>query len=164
MKEIAIAFVIALCFGAVWNSMRTDQQQLGVDQGAMQPGLVGQELIAEVDKSTFQGMVMDAKEPVLVEFYTDTCTYCKTMAPILGRMAIQGDGILRVCKINLEKNQSYAEEYNVQGVPTFVLFRDGQMVDSIAGAKKKHEMRAFMERNSIRIPTVTTSSGMSPEG
>ena len=163
MKEIVIGFIIALVIGAAWNGMRTNVQPLGAEQGAMQPGLVGQELIAEVDEGMFQGYVMDAHEPVLVEFYTDTCSICKTMAPVLGKLAIQGQNVIRLCKINAEKNQSMAEKYNIQGVPTFVLFKDGTMQDSTAGGMNEDEMRAWLINYGVEIPRAEASPG-SPEG
>lgn len=163
MKELVIGFLIALCLGAIWNGMRTNTQPLGVDQGAMQPGLVGQELIAEVDQSMFQGYVLDSKDPVLVEFYTDTCAICKTMAPVLGKLALQGQSAVRFCKINAETNQTLAERYNVQGVPTFVLFKDGHMQDLTAGGMNEDEMRAWLANYDVNIPRAMPSPG-SPEG
>ncbi len=163
MKELVIGFLIALCLGAIWNDMSSKQQPLGVDQGAMQPGLVGQELIAEVDQGMFQGYVLDSKDPVLVEFYTDTCSICKTMAPVLGKLAIQGQSAIRMCKINAQNNQSLAETYNVRGVPTFVLFKDGHMQDSTAGGMDEEEMRAWLANYDVNIPRGSANPG-SPEG
>lgn len=163
MKEFVIASLIALCLGAVWNSMRTNVQPLGAEEGAMKPGLIGQELIAEVDEGMFQGYVLDSKEPVLAEFYTDTCAICKTMAPVLGKLAVQGQGMMRLCKINAEKNQSLAERYNVQGVPTFVLFKDGGMLDSTAGGMTEDEMRAWLVNYEVKVPEAEPSPN-SPEG
>ena len=162
MKEIVIAFLIALCLGAAWNGMSTNSQPLGANEGAMQPGLIGQELISEVDEGSFQGYVLDAKDPVLAEFYTDTCTYCKAMAPTLGKLALASQGIMRVCKINAQSSQKLAEKYNIQGVPTFVLFRDGQMLDSTSGSMREDDMRAWLTRYDIRIPSESSSN--SPEG
>lgn len=162
MKELVIGFLIALCLGAIWNGMSTDSQPLGASQGAMQPGLAGQELIVEVDQGTFQGYVVDSKEPVLAEFYTDTCAPCKMMAPVLGKLAIKSQGIMRICKINAEKSQSLAETYNVQGTPTFVLFHNGQMTDSINGSLSESDMIAWLSRYDVMVPH--SSSSGSPEG
>lgn len=161
MKEIVIGFLLALCIGAMWNGMGSNSQPLGVNEGALQPGLAGQELVAEVDQGSFQGYVVDSKEPVLAEFYTSTCAPCKTMEPVLGKMALKSQGIMRICKINAETSQTLAETYNVKGTPAFVLFNDGQMTDSITGAMSESEMIAWLSRYDLRIPSSSSSSSSS---
>ncbi|MBZ0188901.1 MAG: thioredoxin family protein [Candidatus Obscuribacterales bacterium] len=158
MKEVVIAFLLALSVGAILNGMNFKFQPLQDDQGATQPGLRGQELIFETDESTFQGYVLDSKDPVLVEFYTDNCPGCQQVAPVLGTLALEGQGKVTICKVNIKNSQTLAARYNVSGAPTFILFKDGHMTDTNVGAMNDHEMRGWLATNQIRIPTASSSN------
>lgn len=189
MKEMFIAFIIALVIGSVWNQIN------GADPGpqamaAMQSGATcgtgdggtpaggggvtqngasvavinsqaqaGQELVVDVDEGSFQGYVLDAREPVLVEFYTDNCPHCTTMGPVLGRIAYNGQGIMRLCKINASKCSALAERYDISGVPAFVLFTEGHMMDSTSGARSFEDMRSWLGQNNVSIPASVSTRG-----
>lgn len=174
MKEMFVAFVIALVVGSVWNGMKADQGINGGEGGGGIQGLniadgsgqqpeqnplqitahaqAGQELVLDVDEGSFQGYVLDSREPVLVEFYTDNCPHCKTMAPVLGQLAYNGQGIVRVCKINGSKNPGLAERYDISGVPAFILFTNGHMMDTTSGARSFEGMRQWLGQNNVQVP------------
>lgn len=179
MKEMFVAFIIALVAGSVWNGMRGDQNLGAMDDtmsGAaggfiggqaplaapnMQPSpqaAAGQQIIAEVDEGSFQGMVLDSNEPVLVEFYTDNCPHCKKMMPVLGQLAYNGQGVVTLCKINAAKATAIAERYNVSGVPAFALFVDGHLIDSTAGARTFEDLRSWLSINNVSVPAVAPQS------
>ena len=153
MKELIITFLICLAIGSWLNSTTIlpwgQKVEAAQGQGA---GTLGAELIAEVDQGSFQGMVMDAKEPVLVEFYTDSCPVCVKVAPTLSKLAFDSQGIIRVCKINASKNQALSDRYGVTGVPAFLLFENGQMIESTAGGLELSDFRAWLANHNIRIP------------
>lgn len=171
MKEMFVAFIIALVAGSVWNGMNGDQN-LGAFEGgdggfggAIGGGGVnsprisaqaeaGQQLVADVDEGSFQGMVLDSKEPVLVEFYTDNCPHCVKMKPVLGQLAYNGQGIVTLVKINASKAPSIAERYQVSGVPAFALFVDGHQIDSTAGARTFEDLRSWLSLNNVSVPAV----------
>lgn len=69
--------------------------------------------------------LIDADQPVLVDFYADWCGPCKAMAPVIQQVAEQVTGRVRIVKVNIDKNVAAAQEHNVTSVPTFVLFRKG---------------------------------------
>lgn len=159
MKELAITFVIALVGGSIYNQMQLPSANPGFQQGPAQVvsnAGMGQELIQTVDDGMFQGYVLDSKEPVLVEFYTDECVYCKKMAPSLGRLAFASQGVLRVCKVNADKNSTLADRYGVTGVPALLLFQNGQLADTLAGSQSGDQIRAWLARHDINVPVSTS--------
>jgi len=156
MKDVFFSFVIALALGSMLNGMgfpamggppQPTPEQAQTSQSA------GQDLVADIDEGSFQGYVLDAREPVLVEFYTDNCPHCVKMAPVLGILALKGQNIIRVCKVNASNNQNLADRYGVAGVPAFVLFDQGQVKDSVSGAMEGSEMRAWLARFNVKVPS-----------
>ncbi|MBF9252752.1 thioredoxin [Pontibacter sp. 172403-2] len=85
-------------------------------------------------KKSFQELISSPGMPVLVDFYADWCGPCKSMSPIVQQVAAEYNGKLKVIKVNVDSNQAAAAQYRVQGVPTFILFRDGQQVWRQSGA------------------------------
>ena len=79
-------------------------------------------------KKSFQELINSPGMPVLVDFYADWCGPCKTMSPIVEQVASQYSGKLKVIKVNVDNNQAAAQQFRVQGVPTFILFKQGQQV------------------------------------
>ena len=85
-------------------------------------------------KKSFQELINSPGMPVLVDFYADWCGPCKTMSPIVEQVASQYNGKLKVIKENVDNNQAAAQQFRVQGVPTFILFKQGQQVWRQSGA------------------------------
>ena len=85
-------------------------------------------------KKSFQELINSPGMPVLVDFYADWCGPCKTMSPIVEQVASQYNGKLKVIKVNVDNNQAAAQQFRVQGVPTFILFKQGQQVWRQSGA------------------------------
>jgi thioredoxin-like negative regulator of GroEL len=180
MKEFFVAFIVALAAGSIYNQMSGIDPgfQGGPSSGGSEIGnsltggaggdnlsispqaQAGQSLVADVDEGSFQGMVLDSREPVLVEFYTDNCPHCKTMGPVLGQLAYNGQGIVTVCKINASKSASIAERYEISGVPAFVLFNEGHMLDTTAGARSVEDLRAWLAQNNVSVPAKVGNNGV----
>ena len=85
-------------------------------------------LLPIMPKKSFSELINSPGMPVLVDFYADWCGPCKTMAPILAQVADQHQGKLRVIKIDVDRNQAVAQQFRVQGIPTLILFKQGQPV------------------------------------
>ena len=85
-------------------------------------------------KKSFNELISAPGMPVLVDFYADWCGPCKTMSPIVEQVASQYTGKLKVIKVNVDNNQAAAQQFRVQGVPTFILFKQGQQVWRQSGA------------------------------
>lgn len=85
---------------------------------------------------TFDQLI-NSETPLLVDFYADWCGPCQTMMPIIKEMAGNLDGKARVIKINIDKNQAVSAKYNVRSVPTFIIFKAGQIVWRHSGTLDK---------------------------
>ena len=92
---------------------------------------------------TFNDLI-NSKQPVLVDFHATWCGPCKQMAPELQRFAKNNTGKLRVVKIDIDKNQAAARQYNIQGVPTLVLFKEGRVLWQQSGAMSAQQMDGFI--------------------
>ena len=84
--------------------------------------------------------VIDSETPVLVDFFAEWCGPCKTLAPILKQVKDELGDTVRIIKIDIDKNQSLASKYQVRGVPTMMLFKNGKQLWRKSGALPKHEI------------------------
>lgn len=88
------------------------------------------------------GEVIKSKQPVLVDFHATWCGPCKMMAPELKRFAQNNSEKLRVIKIDIDKNQPTAQQFNIQGVPTLILFKEGKVLWRQSGAMNAQQLSA----------------------
>lgn len=88
--------------------------------------------------------VIHSSQPVLVDFHATWCGPCKQMAPELQRFAKNNTGKLRVIKIDIDKNQATATQYNIQGVPTLILFKEGKILWRQSGAMSANQIGNFI--------------------
>lgn len=98
---------------------------------------------AEADADDFSAEVR-ASVPVLVDFWAPWCAPCRTIAPVLKRLARQSAGSLKVVRVNIDENPSLAGEYHVQSIPLLVLFADGREVDRAVGALPPAQLEAWL--------------------
>lgn len=88
---------------------------------------------------TFGGVIKN-KQPVLVDFHATWCGPCKMMAPELQKFAQNNTGKLRVIKIDIDKNPATAQQFNIQGVPTLILFKEGKVLWRQSGAMSSSQI------------------------
>ena len=93
---------------------------------------------------TFSSILNDEK-PVLVDFYAEWCGPCKMMAPELKRFAESHKEIVRVLKIDIDKNRATAEQFNIQGVPTLILFKKGKVLWRQSGAMNAQQISSAVK-------------------
>jgi thioredoxin len=99
-----------------------------------------------VTDSTFARAVLGAgSQPVLVDFWAAWCGPCRTLAPVLDQLAAEARGRYRVAKLNVDENKRTAAQFQIQGIPTLLIFKDGQLVDRLVGAHPKREIAARLE-------------------
>ena len=100
----------------------------------------------ELSEANFDREVLNAMQPVLVEFWAGWSDPCKAMAPMLESLAEDGAGPVKVARVNVEDHESLTEQYGVRSVPTLLLFNEGGVQDQIVGRTTEQAVRAKLER------------------
>lgn len=95
----------------------------------------------DVTKDNFQAEVLQSDLPVLVDFWAPWCGPCKMMGPIVEEVGKDLGDTVKVVKINVDEAQGLAQEYSILSIPTFMIFKDGQVVDQFAGAMAKDALK-----------------------
>jgi thioredoxin 1 len=105
------------------------------------------EHILQINDSDFDEQVLKSESPVLVDFWAEWCGPCKMIAPILEEIAIEYAGKLTVAKVNIDNNPGTPQRYGVRGIPTLILFKDGEVHATKVGALAKSQLAAFIDAN-----------------
>ncbi len=103
--------------------------------------------IKTITDASFEADVLNATTAVLVDFWAEWCAPCKALAPILDEIADNYDGKLVIAKLNIDKNDKSPVEYGVRGIPTMLLFKNGDVKATKVGALSKAELSAFLDAN-----------------
>jgi thioredoxin 1 len=103
--------------------------------------------IVHVTDDSFEDEVLKSPEPVLVDYWADWCSPCKLIAPVLDDIAKEYAGRIKVAKLNIDENGSTATRYGIRGIPTLMLFRDGEVEATKIGAVSKSQLTAFIDSN-----------------
>ena len=103
--------------------------------------------IVTITDQNFETEVLQSETPVLVDFWASWCGPCRMVAPLLDELADENDGKVRIAKLNVDENQQVAYKFQVSSIPTFILFKNGQMADRMMGAMPKSAFQSFIDRN-----------------
>ena len=101
--------------------------------------------LKHVTDATFEADVLNSSVPVLVDFWAAWCGPCKMIAPVLDDIAPEYQGKLKIVKVNVDDNQAVPSEYGVRGIPTLMIFKNGENVATKVGALAKGQLLAFID-------------------
>ncbi|AXT45879.1 MULTISPECIES: thioredoxin TrxA [Chromobacterium] len=103
------------------------------------------DLIHHVSDDSFDTDVLKADLPVLVDYWAEWCGPCKMIAPILDEVAKEYEGRLKVVKLNIDQNELTPPKFGIRGIPTLMIFKDGQVAATKVGALAKSQLTAFID-------------------
>jgi len=105
------------------------------------------EQILYLTDDTFEKEVINSSNPVLVDYWAEWCGPCKMIAPILEEIASEYTGKVKVAKLNIDENPQTPPRYGIRGIPTLMLFKDGNVEATKVGALSKSQLTAFLDSN-----------------
>ena len=105
------------------------------------------ELIKQTTDASFEQDVLKSATPVLVDYWAEWCGPCKMIAPILDEVAKDYGGKLQIAKVNVDENRDVPARFGIRGIPTLMLFKDGQLAATKVGALSKAQLTAFIDGN-----------------
>lgn len=103
--------------------------------------------IQYITDDSFEADVLNSDTPVLVDYWADWCGPCKMIAPILEEIAGDYDGKVKIAKLNIDENPSTPPKYGIRGIPTLMLFKNGEVEATKVGALSKSQLTAFLDSN-----------------
>lgn len=104
------------------------------------------DLIKHISDSSFENDVLKSDKPVLVDYWAEWCGPCKMIAPILDEVSAAYQGKLQIAKMNVDENRDIPAKFGIRGIPTLMLFKDGQLAATKVGAMSKAQLTAFIDQ------------------
>lgn len=105
------------------------------------------ENILNITDKEFENVVKNSKVPVLVDFWAEWCGPCRMIAPTLEQLADEYDSKVQIVKINIDENQATPAQFNVRGIPTLIMFKGGNQVETRVGAASRSELAELIEKH-----------------
>ena len=107
------------------------------------------ELIKHTTDATFEADVLKSVQPVLVDYWAEWCGPCKMIAPILDEVATSYAGKLQVAKMNVDENRDIPSKFGIRGIPTLMIFKNGEVAATKVGAMSKSQLTAFIDQQLV---------------
>ena len=105
------------------------------------------EHIVHISDESFEEEVLQSKRPVLIDYWAEWCGPCKTIAPVLDEIATEYSDRLKVVKLNIDDNPQTPPKYGIRGIPTLMVFKNGQVEATKVGAVSKAQLTAFLDNS-----------------
>ncbi len=103
------------------------------------------EHIVHISDESFEEEVLQSKRPVLIDYWAEWCGPCKTIAPVLDEIATEYSDRLKVVKLNIDDNPQTPPKYGIRGIPTLMIFKNGQVEATKVGSVSKAQLTAFLD-------------------
>jgi thioredoxin 1 len=100
----------------------------------------------EITDQNFEAEVLQSSLPVLVDFWATWCGPCRMIAPVVGELATENAGSVKVCKINIDDSPAIAAGYGVSSIPTLIIFKNGEIVDRFVGVQPKKRLQEALDQ------------------
>jgi thioredoxin 1 len=107
------------------------------------------ELIKHTTDATFEADVLKSTQPVLVDYWAEWCGPCKMIAPILDEVATSYEGKLQIAKMNVDENRDIPAKFGIRGIPTLMIFKNGELAATKVGAMSKSQLTAFIDQQLV---------------
>jgi thioredoxin 1 len=109
--------------------------------------------IVEVNDANFDQDVLKSEQPVLLDFWATWCGPCRAIAPIVEELAHQYEGKVKVGKMDVDRNSATPMRYKVTGIPTLLVFKNGQVVEQLVGYRSKDDIQKALDRHVAKVAT-----------
>ena len=105
--------------------------------------------VTAVNTANFSAEVLgaSAEQPVLVDFWAPWCGPCRALGPVLEQVATEQTGKVKVVKVNTDENQDLAQQFQIRGIPTLLIFKGGQVVESVVGLAQKDDLKKAIDKH-----------------
>ncbi len=107
------------------------------------------EKIVVLTNDNFQELVIGSDKPVLVDFWASWCGPCRAVTPVMEELAKEYEGKAVIGKVNVDIESDLSTKFRIMSIPTVLLFKDGQVVDKVVGARSKNDYAALLDKNSL---------------
>ena len=103
------------------------------------------ENVVKLTDATFDTEVLQADTPVLIDFWAEWCGPCRMVAPIIDALAEDYDGRVKIAKLNVDENPQISRRFNIRGIPTLLLFKDGELKETAVGLRPKPQLEQLLD-------------------